>query len=191
MKTIASPYSLTGIKSFRGMEGLGLNATLLRDGKKVAFIMDDGNGGEYRFEFGNPTQRREGRVSREEAQREETAFATFCLEWYRSSGQEQHDREQNDKWNEGKSDPVPFTIRPQYVMEVWVGRFVDEYESAKRLAKLAKKKTLFRIKGETYKDGEWSTLAEPYGPRVQAYFDKKYPGKVAEIYGVALIREAA
>jgi hypothetical protein len=39
------PYSLKGIKTFRGMEGMGFNATVYRDGKKVGFAIDDANGG--------------------------------------------------------------------------------------------------------------------------------------------------
>jgi hypothetical protein len=38
-------YTVNGIKSFRGMEGLGFNANLLRDGKKVAFVIDSAQGG--------------------------------------------------------------------------------------------------------------------------------------------------
>ena len=41
--------SLKGIKSFRGHEGHGLNATLLMDGVKVADVLDEGNGGSMRF----------------------------------------------------------------------------------------------------------------------------------------------
>lgn len=45
------PYTVTGVKSFRGREGYGFNATLHRDGRKVAHVIDDGNGGCYRYEW--------------------------------------------------------------------------------------------------------------------------------------------
>ena len=39
------PYSATGIKTFRGMEGEGFNATLRHDGVRVADCIDSGDGG--------------------------------------------------------------------------------------------------------------------------------------------------
>jgi hypothetical protein len=46
-----NPYSVAKVKTFRGREGEGFNATLLRDGKAVALVMDEAQGGEYRFEW--------------------------------------------------------------------------------------------------------------------------------------------
>lgn len=43
--------SVKGVKTFRGMEGHGFNATLYLDGKKVAFVMDEGSGGCMRYEW--------------------------------------------------------------------------------------------------------------------------------------------
>ena len=44
-------YTIKGLKSFRGNEGHGFNATLYRDGKKVCFVMDSAQGGEMDFEW--------------------------------------------------------------------------------------------------------------------------------------------
>ena len=44
-------YSVKGFKEHRGTEGYGYNATLYRDGKKIAFVIDEGNGGEVIFEW--------------------------------------------------------------------------------------------------------------------------------------------
>ena len=49
--TNTHPYTVTGIKSFRGREGYGFNATLHRDGRKVAFVIDQADGGECRYEW--------------------------------------------------------------------------------------------------------------------------------------------
>lgn len=38
-------YTVRKLKSFIGMEGYGFNADLYRDGKKVAFVIDDASGG--------------------------------------------------------------------------------------------------------------------------------------------------
>jgi len=36
---------LTGVKTFRGRDGIGLNGTIVIDGEKVAEVLDSGNGG--------------------------------------------------------------------------------------------------------------------------------------------------
>jgi len=41
--------TVKGIKSFRGMEGYGFNATLYRDGKKLGLVIDGGCGGSMLF----------------------------------------------------------------------------------------------------------------------------------------------
>lgn len=40
-------YSVIKVKTFEGMEGKGFNATLCRDGKPIAFVIDEGCGGCY------------------------------------------------------------------------------------------------------------------------------------------------
>jgi hypothetical protein len=44
---------LKNVKTFRGMEGYGLNATLYVDGIKTAFVIDDANGGPVDYEIFN------------------------------------------------------------------------------------------------------------------------------------------
>ena len=50
---MSNPYSIKGVKQFMGMEGMGFNCTLYRDGKKVAFVIDSAQGGEYEYRFVN------------------------------------------------------------------------------------------------------------------------------------------
>ena len=46
MKTISnSDFTLKGLKTFMGMDCPGINASLYYKGKKVAFLIDEGNGG--------------------------------------------------------------------------------------------------------------------------------------------------
>ena len=57
MKTFAQQFpgfTLRGVKTFRGMEGHGFNLTLLKDGKPLAFVMDEGCGGCCRYEWASP-----------------------------------------------------------------------------------------------------------------------------------------
>lgn len=52
MAACGSPtYSVKGITTFVGMEGHGYNATLYRDGKAVAFAIDDASGGPLSVEW--------------------------------------------------------------------------------------------------------------------------------------------
>jgi hypothetical protein len=44
-------YSVKNVKSFMGMDTKGYNANLYRGTKKVAFCIDDGNGGEVMVNF--------------------------------------------------------------------------------------------------------------------------------------------
>jgi len=44
-------YSVKGVKSFQGREGLGFNCNLYRGKKKVAFCYDDASGGEVRIDW--------------------------------------------------------------------------------------------------------------------------------------------
>lgn len=44
-------YTVKGIKTFVGMEGQGYNASLYRDGKPVAFVIDDASGGPLQVEW--------------------------------------------------------------------------------------------------------------------------------------------
>lgn len=44
-------YTVKGIKTFVGMEGHGYNASLYRDGKLVAFVIDDASGGPLQVEW--------------------------------------------------------------------------------------------------------------------------------------------
>jgi len=50
-KLLGNRLALKAVKTFRGMDGVGLNADLWFDGKKVAFCMDEGCGGEMRIDF--------------------------------------------------------------------------------------------------------------------------------------------
>jgi hypothetical protein len=45
------------VKTFRGMEGIGLNADIYINGVKCIFVIDEANGGEYNYEnyeYNNP-----------------------------------------------------------------------------------------------------------------------------------------
>lgn len=57
-----SNYSVKGIKTFTGREGKGFNATLYRDGKKIAMVSDMADGGMLRFDWVDYSAREEDKL---------------------------------------------------------------------------------------------------------------------------------
>ena len=51
LQTPAHQYTVKGVKSFRGMEGYGFNATLYNGSKRIAFVIDEGRGGGLLFRY--------------------------------------------------------------------------------------------------------------------------------------------
>lgn len=49
-------YCVKGIKTLVGAEGRGFNATLYREGKRVATLLDDASGGPLTIQFANPAE---------------------------------------------------------------------------------------------------------------------------------------
>lgn len=175
-------YALSKIKSFRGMEGYGCNATITLDGKAVAFVLDEGNGGQIDIDFTNPLQNAKSfEANHSFADARWDAFKQFAMAWFEASGELAKTRAQWKEW--GSTEEYQPTGRD--AAEHWINAQLEAYEVKKQLDRSAKKRTLFRIKGEEYKVGEYRTVTSPYSPGVQAFLDKKYPGQVTEIYGVA------
>ena len=44
-------WTVDNVKTFRGRDGHGFNARLLRDGVPVAYVIDAADGGPFRFEW--------------------------------------------------------------------------------------------------------------------------------------------
>jgi hypothetical protein len=69
-------------------------------------------------------------------------------------------------------------------LDTYFAKLCDDFENTKRMKSLLKKKTLFRLKDETYENGEWRTVEMPFSEKVHAYLDKKYGDRLGEISGV-------
>lgn len=173
-------YTVRKVKSFEGMEGLGFNAELVRDGKPVAFVIDEGNGGCFNFRWydhsatmvevpwvdykGNPVVIR--CTPEEAALHEAIRGKTWESEF--SEGSKQMD------------------------LDMFVGGLVDEHENDKRFRRLAKTKTLYRVAGQA--DGVWNVLKAPFSKRIRDYIvaDCAKAGKVLEsIYNETIGQVAA
>jgi hypothetical protein len=150
-------YSLKGVKTFRGMDGQGLNATLMRGDKKVAFILDEGCGGEMRFDF---LDFMHGKSA------EEDLWNAFIAE-------------QKLKADDTKKDEYGFTERSLFDGAHWVNTKVDDLLNDKRFRKMCKTKTLFQV-GDEIGTGQFMAL-KGVDLATRQYIEKKYKGQKLRI----------
>lgn len=150
-------YSLKGVKTFRGMDGHGLNATLMRGNKKVAFILDEGCGGEMRFDF---VDRLHGNSA------EEDMWEAFIAQ-------------EKAKLDDTKKDEYGFTERSIFSGETWVNKKVDDLLNEKRFRKMCKTKTLFQV-GDAIGSGQFMAL-KGVDLATRQYVEKKYKGQKIRI----------
>ena len=156
------------VKTFRGREGDGFNAELCRDGKPVAFVMDDANGGMYRWEWYDRSEPRvkktvegydgkpfERTMTPEEAKLEDHVATLPKESW-------EYDAELHAVTD-----------------EIFVGGLVDDVANDKRMKRLCKTKVLFRLAGD--KEGEYRTVKAAYDARVKEWMAGKYGDKVVEV----------
>lgn len=183
-------YTLTKIKTFNGREGQGLNATICKDGKPVCYVLDDASGGEVEFDYRNPGQTRASfeATTREAAQTAERELGEFCLAAIPAKERAEI---------EASAAKAKATYAPELKVEMrvradainhWVNSLVDAHSNKKRLDRVAKTKTLFRVEGDS--TDSYRTIKRPYDAAVQGYLDREYPGKVVEIWGVLPARAA-
>lgn len=150
-------YTVTKIKTFLGREGYGLNATLCRDKKAVAFIMDSGNGGMVDFDW---VDQKRGESA------EEAMFKGFIAEVVPP-----------DPADKG-SNLDPLTIQ-QFAMEQWVNAEVDRIQNDKRFRKTCKTKTLFQVGTEV--GGDEFQVIKGVDLATRQYIEKKYAGQKIRI----------
>jgi hypothetical protein len=140
-------YTVRNVKTFIGMEGQGFNATLCRDGKPIAFVIDDANGGCFHFQWN----------SRDE----EKSLESVCKELPPT-----------------QFEGMTITYNPDMLLT----RLIDEHLNGKRLERIAKGKTLFRVKGDDPE--EWRTL-NIVGDKAAKYLASRYGEKLETVYGRA------
>lgn len=178
----APVYTLSGLRTFSGMDFGGINATLRCNDKPVAFIIDDGNGGSMEIDFRNPGQSPASCKAAANTWRDaEAAAMAWALDWFNTSPEAAECRAFDEELNQ----KYPDTKRAKTgrdALESWINTTVDAMQEKKRLDRAAKTKTLFRLPDD--KPGEWRTLKIPYSdPRAAAYLSAKYPK--ATVYGVS------
>jgi hypothetical protein len=148
-------YSLKGVKTFRGMDGEGLNATLYRGDKKVAFILDEGCGGEMRFDFYDQMHGRSA---------EGDLWDAFIAG-------------EKAKCDDTKKDEFGLTERGYMDGASWVNKKVDDMQNDKRFRRLCKTSIVFQV-GEKIGGPEFQSVK---GLQFRAHVEKKYAGQKLRI----------
>lgn len=156
-------YQIKGLKTFNGMDGGGYECNIYRDKAKVGTAMNEGSGGCDFFHF----------TSREQ----EAAFEEAAAKWYETS------RSKTDWENWSKEHSLSPDVSNQHKMESWVSETMSSMEEQKRLKRISKGKTLFRLKGD--EDGVWRTIGQ-VGQRVVDHIVKEHGEQLEQIYGAQL-----
>lgn len=155
-------YTVTGIKTFRGHDGQGLNANLCRDGKKVAFLLDEGCGGDMMFDWIDS--------------KEEALFDAFIAE-------------EKARIPEGKKNEFGMTERDYFDGATWVNKAVDDHNNNKRFKRMCKTKTLFQVEGdpESFIGADSFRVIETVKPGVREHIERKFAGKKVRILNDELV----
>lgn len=158
-------FTLNGIKTFVGRDGYGLNANILKDGKKVGVVLDDARGGEVDIDFKDRNI--------------EAEFMAFTAAWYNANGEREKSIAEFAEMGSSVT-PENYTPSAKDMAETWINNFVDSAAQEKWMKAQAKKKTLFRLKGD--KPGEWRNVGE-VSEKAVAFIRNKYGATVEVIYG--------
>ncbi len=162
-------YTVNGVKTFRGHDGQGYNASLLRDGKKVAFITNLADGGEIQIDWLDVKKTRVeivhiGTYDRQEHRYQGTPEEKLVMEFIAD-----------------KTYVCTFDGQvKRHNAETFVDELVCDFLDRKRFDRLSRTKTLFRLVGDDI--DKWRTIAKPYDENVQAWLDKTYGDKLEKIY---------
>lgn len=151
--------TISGVRSFRGMEGSGFNCTLRVDGKPVAFVIDSGDGGCLRYEWGD---HRSGCSPREKEILDWIAGQSIvALGLAKSEDEECYGTRIADLYSS-----------PSTKLEAYVVRLVEQHEGAKRRARLLKRHVLFRREGKLY---SMRLRSEAERAAVEAHIAQRHP----------------
>lgn len=159
-----SKYEVKGVKSWTGRDGYGYECNLYRDGKKVARVLNEGNGGQTMFYWADT-----------EAPKVEVTHDFYGKEVTRKVSPEEAALLEHVKGMTYEFYGETY----DHSDETFVGGLVDEYEEAKQFKRWCRKSVVFRLKGD--KEGAWRTMKAKYDERAVKFLKDKYGDKIEEI----------
>ena len=151
-------FTVTKIKTFLGMEGEGLNATICMDGVPICFVLDDAHGGEVEYCYRNPKQNAASynATTPEMAAQAERDLGEYCLSLLSVEARatlEAEALQMKATW--APSVDVAAKMRADAV-ETWVNDYVDNLRVEKQVRRTLAKKIAFTKVG---KRGVWTLKA--------------------------------
>jgi hypothetical protein len=160
-------YEVRNIKNFMGTDYPGYNATLYRDDKKVAVVINDGGGGEDRFHWCDVMEPRVevmavGPVGYSRPVRCTPEEALLLI----------HIRNKTLDMKDG-SEPVPMSCG------MFVASLIDAYENAKRIKRACRNKTLFRLTGDATE--AWRVIKAPFSQHIKQNLTNLYGQRLETI----------
>jgi hypothetical protein len=153
--------TVTKVKTFRGMEGTGYNAVLCLDGTPVAYVIEEGSGGEPNFDWHIPGTTKSTREVEDKIYKWIMEQSIVSLGLAKTEDEESYGIKTASLYD-----------KPHSRLEGYVGYLVDMHEDAKRLKRKAKTHVILR-KGE-----ELSTIKIRPGEtreQLEALVARKWP----------------
>jgi len=164
----ANKYIVKNVKTFIGIEGQGFNASLYRNGKKVAFVIDSANGGNFNFSWEDWKKPKvdinittdNGKPHTFKGTPEEKIFYEFI---------ETLPKEKNSYFPDGMK------INP----DIFISELVEKFEEERYIKRNLKTKYLFQI-GNKIGSTEYQTIKRKPNitkEMVLQYIKKTYPNQ--------------
>ena len=161
-------YTVRKIRTFRGREGNGFNAELMLDGIPVAFVIDEANGGDYRYEWYD---------------RERTAFTYTTGDGTnvtvdRPKGEvalREHIKDMTFDFGDLKGAMTP---------DLFVSGLVDNHANDAIMKRTCKTRTCFRLKGQ--EDGKYMVMPLVFTAEIAAKVRREYGDRLDFIYNEKL-----
>ncbi|MAG28110.1 hypothetical protein CMI47_21500 [Candidatus Pacearchaeota archaeon] len=153
-------YNVKNIKTIMGTDGLAYNATLYRDKKRVATLMNSGSGGETSIHW---LDHKKPRVEVKNKVKDKV---------YTFNGTPE-EKLLYDYVNTLPNEPCEYFKEGLEVsVDYFVGDLVEETDENNRFKRMCKKKTLVRMKEG---DRNLSVFNIPYDPNSKKMILKEYP----------------
>jgi hypothetical protein len=166
-------YTVKNVKTFIGNEGQGFNASLCRDGIKIAFVFDDANGGcySYQWEDGDEPQ-----VDIHITSWEEKPMT------YKGTPEEKLFREFIETLPKVKSDLFPEGLRVSD--DMFMDDLINNFTFRKAVLRSLKKNYLYQVGKNIGSTEEYQTIKREGVTKamVIAYIEKKYPKQKYKIF---------
>jgi hypothetical protein len=158
-------YTVKSVKIFRGMEGQGYNATLCRDGRPVALVIESATGGELDIEWRDYKEPKLRRVVRRYGKPVEIPLTP----------------EENRLYDhlDGKTYPG-LDGRPELMPpDIFIEDLVSDFLETRSRVKACRTATLYRLVGDA-PEVYWK-ISLPYSSGVAKGLREKYGDRLAEI----------